>query len=227
MSEKSIRLSDATMKLLKNYASINNSLFFPKGNTIETMLSSGGVFATATIEEEFPQDFSIYDLSNLLRVLSLPAFKDCDLVFKEDKPFMILEAGKSKIKYFFTSTDFVKPPSGRKIELPSNDFEFIMSDSMFSDFMKTAGVLGHTHMVVELADKLTHLCATNPEVDTSNDYRIELEPNEHEDYIYTLDIANLKFIPGDYKISFSNLGLARFIHESGNLTYYVGLVKGK
>src|SRR5574343_1675436 len=65
-----MRLSNETIKILKNYAAINNSLLFSKGNVLKTVSGEKTILATAMIQEEIPFDFAIYDLSSMLAMLS-------------------------------------------------------------------------------------------------------------------------------------------------------------
>ena len=61
-----MKLSEKTVNLLKNFASINQSIAFKKGNTLRTMSVMKNILAEAEIEEEFPKDFAIYDLVQFL-----------------------------------------------------------------------------------------------------------------------------------------------------------------
>jgi type I restriction-modification system DNA methylase subunit len=66
-----MKLSDNTLTLLKNFATINQGIMFKKGKTLRTVSSQKNVMAEATINEEIPTDFGVYDLNNFLSVLSL------------------------------------------------------------------------------------------------------------------------------------------------------------
>ena len=66
-----MKLSEKTVNLLKNFASINQSIAFKKGNTLRTMSVMKNILAEAEIEEEFPKDFAIYDLVQFLNGISL------------------------------------------------------------------------------------------------------------------------------------------------------------
>ena len=66
-----MKISADTLSILKNFASINTGLVFRKGTTIKTISSNKNILAEATITEDMPQDFGIYDLNKFLTVLSL------------------------------------------------------------------------------------------------------------------------------------------------------------
>ena len=57
-----MKLSDKTIKLLKNFSSINQSILFKEGSKLRTISVMKNILAEATVDEEFPKDFGIYDL---------------------------------------------------------------------------------------------------------------------------------------------------------------------
>jgi hypothetical protein len=66
-----MKLSNDTLNVLKNFASINQSIMFKKGKTLKTVSGGKNVLAEATINEEIPADFGVYNLNEFLSVLSL------------------------------------------------------------------------------------------------------------------------------------------------------------
>ena len=66
-----MKLSDSTLSLLKNFSTINQSILFKQGNRLRTMSVMKNILAEATIDEELPKDFGIYDLSQFLNGLEL------------------------------------------------------------------------------------------------------------------------------------------------------------
>ena len=66
-----MKLSEKTVNLLKNFASINQSILFKRGDSLRTMSVMKNILAEADISEEIPQDFAIYDLVQFLNGVSL------------------------------------------------------------------------------------------------------------------------------------------------------------
>jgi hypothetical protein len=75
-----MKLSDKTLTLLKNFSSINQSILFKKGNSLRTISVMKNILAEATIEEELPKDFGIYDLNQFLNGLNLHQNAELDFV---------------------------------------------------------------------------------------------------------------------------------------------------
>ena len=71
MTQTPMKLSDKTLSLLKNFSSINQSILFKQGNKLRTISVMKNILAEATITEDIPQDFGIYDLNQFLNGLGL------------------------------------------------------------------------------------------------------------------------------------------------------------
>ena len=68
-----MKLSENTLNLLKNFSEINSNIVFNPGKTITTIAEAKNIVASATVAEEFPQQFGIYDLREFLSTLTLVA----------------------------------------------------------------------------------------------------------------------------------------------------------
>ena len=56
---ESMKLSDNTLTILKNFAGINNSILVKQGNKLRTISVAKNILAEAEIGEEFPQFCSV------------------------------------------------------------------------------------------------------------------------------------------------------------------------
>ena len=66
-----MELKESTISVLKNYAGINPNIVIEAGNKIKTMTEARNVMSSATLDNDFPQRFGIYDLNEFLSCLSL------------------------------------------------------------------------------------------------------------------------------------------------------------
>ena len=57
-----MKLSEKTLSILKNFSSINQSILFKKGNKLRSISVMKNILAEATVTEDLPKDFGIYDL---------------------------------------------------------------------------------------------------------------------------------------------------------------------
>ena len=73
-----MKLSDSTLSLLKNFSTINQSILFKQGSKLRTISVMKNILAEATISEELPQDFGIYDLGQFLNGMGLHQSPELD-----------------------------------------------------------------------------------------------------------------------------------------------------
>ena len=90
-----MNLSDSTLTILKNFAGINNSILVKKGNQLRTISVAKNILAEAEITEEFPREFGIYDLNQLLNGLGL--HQNPDLDFNKES-YLTIREGKRRVK---------------------------------------------------------------------------------------------------------------------------------
>ena len=58
-----MELSEQTIGVLRNYATINPNIVVESGNQLKTISVARNVLSSATIQESFPQGFGIYAVS--------------------------------------------------------------------------------------------------------------------------------------------------------------------
>ena len=118
-----MKLSDRTINLLKNFASINQSILFKQGNQLRTISVMKNILAEANIDEDFPQDFGVYDLSQFLNSLGL--FQEPELNFT-GQSYVNIKEGKQRSKYFFGATNGIwglyNPKAKKKFSSVSENF---------------------------------------------------------------------------------------------------------
>ena len=76
-----MKISEQTIEILKNFATVNPSIAFKAGNKIRTVSEQKNILAVATVAETFPKDFAIYELNQFLGLASL--FEDGEFDFGE------------------------------------------------------------------------------------------------------------------------------------------------
>lgn len=109
-----MKLSKETVDVLKNFASINSGIEFKTGNKIATISSSKTVLAKATLKDDFPQDFCVYDLNQFLSVYFLN--KDPEIDFDESN--VIFKNGRSRTTYRKTAKHMIVTPPEKVLTLP-------------------------------------------------------------------------------------------------------------
>ena len=116
LKPNTMKLSDKTLTLLKNFSSINQSILFKEGSSLRTISVMKNILAEATIEEELPKDFGIYDLNQFLNGLNLHQNAELDFV---NESYVVIKEGRSRSKYFFADPSVIVTPPDKSISLPS------------------------------------------------------------------------------------------------------------
>ena len=112
-----MKLSNDTLTLLKNFATINQGIMFKKGKTIRTVSTLKNLMAEATITEEIPTDFGVYDLNNFLSVITLHK-EEPTLDFQDNNVLISGLQGRSKIKYRFCAPNMIVSAPENAIAMP-------------------------------------------------------------------------------------------------------------
>ena len=140
--EYTMKLSEQTVALLKNFSGINQNIQFKAGNRIQTISAQKNILVSAEIPESFPSDFAIYDLNKMLGVMSL--FQDPDLEVG-DKTMKI----GGKVDYMFADPAMIVSPPDKDLAFPDPEVSFTLSKGDFSQVTKAAAVLGLPHICVQ------------------------------------------------------------------------------
>ena len=151
LREQTMKLSDKTLTVLKNFAGINNSILVKQGTQLRTISVAKNILAEAVIDEEFSRDFAIYDLNQFLNGLGL--HQDPDMDFTEDT-YLTIREGKRRVKYFFADPAVIVSPPDKEISLPSEDVHFQLDSIALEKLLKAAAVyqlpdsVSYTHLTL-------------------------------------------------------------------------------
>lgn len=213
-----MELSKETLTLIKNFAGINGSLMLKAGNKLATISEGKNVMAEASIAEDFPIDFGIYDLNEFLNVVSL--FQTTNLDFQE-KYVLVSDGGTSRIKYFAAGEGVVKT-APTTIKFPSADVTFTLDASQLAMIQRTSSALKASDVSIVGADGKLKVIVSDKKNDTSNAYEVVLGDTD-ETFKANLKVENLKMLPNDYSVEISKKKISRFKHTASDLTYYIAV----
>lgn len=212
-----MKFSKETIAVLKNYSSINPNIML-KGSVLTTISPQRNVVASVSVEEKFPVDFGVYDLSQFLGVLSL--FSDPDVTFTEK--VATFKEGKNSIKYYAADAAVLKLPPDKQIKFPNSDVALKITSTQLGQVIKTAGVLGAPDFSIVGDGETISLVVGDLKVDTGNQFSIELDSTDMT-FSANFKVENLKMIVQDYSVEISSKGLSKWTAESGDMTLYVAL----
>lgn len=219
-----MELNEGTLQVLKNFSGINQNLLIRSGNTIKTISEARNVLATAIVDQEFPNDFGIYDLNEFISVLSLV---DTPRLKFEDEYVNIGDStGRSKVKYFFSSEETLTTPQ-KDINMPDADVAFALDNDTLNKLKRAASALGHSEVSISGKDGVLSLSVVDSQNSTSNTFSIDVDGEFKPDAVFNfvLNIGNLKILPGDYEVQISSKLITQFKHKELNVRYWIALEK--
>jgi len=219
LKERTMKLSDNALAILKNFAGINNSILVKEGNKLRTISVAKNILAEAEIKEEFPRDFAIYDLNQFLNGLSL--HQDPDLDFQQDT-YLSIKEGKRRVKYFFADPNVIIAPPEKDITLPTQDVCFQMDSVTLEKLVKAAAVYQLPDLSAIGEAGVIKLVVRDKKNDTSNEYAIIVGETDKE-FEFNFKVENIKIIPGAYDVVVSSKLLSQFTNTQHNLKYYIAL----
>lgn len=216
--EKIMKLSNETLSVLKNFAGINQSLEFKKGNKLTTISSGKSVLAQATLKEEIPQNFCVYDLNQFLSVHSM--FKgDVELEF--DASNITFKGGRSKLKYRMASKDMIVTPPEKEIKLGEVDCSFTMSDLDYSEISKAWSILSSPNLSVKSDGETIELVVSDAKDDSQHTNSIVVGVGNGKSYNIVFKTDNIKMVQGNYDVQISFKGFAHFKNTKEDIQYWV------
>ena len=214
-----MKLSDNTLTVLKNFASINNSILVKQGTHLRTISVAKNILAEADIAEEFPRDVAVYDLNQFLNGMSL--HQDPDLDFKEDS-YLTIREGRRKVKYFYADPAVIISPPDKEITLPTEDVHFQLESTSLEKLLKAAAIYQLPDLSLIGQNNEIRLVVRDKKNDTSNEYSIIVGETDKE-FVFNFKVENIKIIPGAYDVVVSSKLLSKFTNSNYNLTYYIAL----
>tara|TARA_R100000005_G_C4977335_1_gene188286 strand:- start:868 stop:1566 length:699 start_codon:yes stop_codon:yes gene_type:complete len=215
-----MKISKETFAILKNFRDLNSNILINEGNVIKTLTPAKNVMATAVVEEDFPVEFGIWDLTSFLGTTSL--FEDPDFDFN-DKYVNIIGSNGSTVKYYYSEPSLLTVPT-KDVKMPEAVVEIELTEEIFNDLKKAAAVLNLSDLsICSDGDSVTALISDKKN-NTSNTYSIDMGYNESgSTFNFDFKIDNLRIIPGTYDVSFAEKIVSQFKNKSLDLTYWVAL----
>ena len=218
-----MKLSEHTISVLKNFASINQNLVIREGSELQTMSAMKNIVARSGVEENFPKEMAIYDLNEFLAALSL--FSSPVLEFDEQYVTIKEESNPTNsLKYFYSDPSVVQSPS-KTITMPSEDITFELSSGDLSKMKRASAVIGAPDMVLENTDEpfKSILNAIDKKNDTANNYSLDISTNGDGQFKFYFKVENLKLMDGSYDVSVSSRNISNFKSKSSDVEYWIAL----
>jgi|TARA_B110000211_G_scaffold204880_1_gene238789 hypothetical protein len=217
-----MKLSDHTIEVLKNFATINQNLVIKEGSTLSTMSAMKNIVAKADVEESFDKEVAIYDLNEFLASISL--FTSPILDFKEG--FVTIKeenSPKNSLKYFYSDPSVVTSPS-KTITMPSKEVSFTLNGENLNKLKRAAGVIQAPDLVLEKKDADVFLTVKDKKNDTANTFSVDVDTTtEGSNFKFYYKVENLKVMEGNYDVEISSKNISHLKSTNKAVEYWVAL----
>ena len=214
-----MKISNDTMSVLKNFAAVNTNLLVRQGNTLSTISTGKNIFARATISESFDREFAIYDLNQLLGLLTL--LEDTDVDFGSES--MKMTKGRTTFEYYYADPEIIVGAPDKQIEV-DDYFSFNLSAEELSMIQRAAGITSSPMMSIIGDGENAVLTVSDPAMPKSHSFK-QIVTETDKVFKAHLQIENLKVLPGDYKITISEKKFLYLENTKTDIKYWLALDK--
>jgi hypothetical protein len=222
-----MKLSIETLDVLKNFGNINSGIFFKKGKTVKTVSPHKNILAQATIPDEIPSEFGIYDLNEFLSAVSL--FKDdLDLQFNSNDIVISGLKGRSKMMYRSCKPSLLVVPPENELKMPDAEIKFELTSDDFRWIMNSANILGSPQISVESDGESVTINTLDVTNDSAHRQTLNLSVEASgQKYKMIFKTENItKVLPGSYDVQISSKGISHFKNKKFPLEYWISTETG-
>lgn len=215
-----MKISNNTVSILKNFSDINNNILFKPGKSISTMSTMKNIMAKADVEEEFEQEFGVYDLPEFLRAID--SFKKPVLKFNGAANLKINDEGTSlSARYAFADKSTLVTPQ-KEINMPDQTVSFTLKDSDYESVKRLYTNLSLPDIAFIGEKGKIKLVALDKKNNNSNESSITVGETD-VDFTAYVKAENMKIIPGEYDVALSKAKIAHFINKKVKVQYWIAL----
>lgn len=211
-----MKLDSNTVKVLKNFSSINSSIMIKEGNVVRTISPSKTVMAKATLTQDFPKTFAIHDVSRFLGTVSLT--DDADLNFGDKS--VSISHGKQSCNYGYTDASLIVVAPEKDINLDGAEVSFRLTEEDLATVHRALGVLSLPEIAVVGKGGKMFLQAVDTKGTTNDVFSVELGDTTST-FRMVFRSENIKLMAGDYDVKISAKGLSHF--KGDGIEYWVAV----
>lgn len=214
-----MKLSENTLSVLKNFATINSGVVLNAGKIQKTISPEKSILVEATLDDDIPTPFGIYDLNRFLG--NLTTLKNPELTFNNES--VTLDDGEFSFDYHACSANLIITPPNKDIMLQTIDVTFSLPNVILQKLLKVATMNSLPNLSVVGKNGELLLRIHEKANDTSNSGTMKIGEYAGQDFTATFNTENLKLLSDDYTVEIQKGAFAKFVNAAGNLKYFVAL----
>jgi len=212
-----MKLSNETLTVLKNFATINEGIQFKVGKKLATVSPSKTVLAEAVLKDSFTDEFCVDDLNQFLSVYH--SYDNPELIFDEHN--INFKSGRGGTKFRKTAKSMIVTAPEKSLTMPSQDVQFTLTAEDYATIMKKASLLSSPNISVQSDGEVMKLVAFDASNDSTHTSSLELSDVDEKKYNIVFKTENLKLIPGTYDVTISFKGICHFKNTKDDIQYWI------
>lgn len=211
-----MKFSEKTLTVMKNFTTINPSLAISPGSTLRTMNPHKTVIAFAEVDDVFPGEAVIYDMSRFLATLGLYEKPEIDFGAK----FFTISEGKRKNTYIFADKSMIISAPEKEPKFPAADIQVSVPWNDLQAVIKASAVLQLPEIAFVGEEGKIYLKAIDMNNPKADQFGVELGDTD-DSFQLILKTEDLKVLPFDYEVSLSSKGISKF--SADGIRYYIAV----
>lgn len=204
-----MKLSKKSISLLSWLSSVHPSILIRKGSIQKTCSENKSPIAKIVIDEDFPLDFVIFDIKNLLKVIDL--FNEPEIEFTGDMTngYMTISEDTAKLRYKFSHPDLhenIPPVDDFKSANAKWYARFVLDENEIENILKVASVM-NLDTISFTKDKIKLINSNNQneqfdyfEINYQND--VKFEGDVPDEYYIRFKTSTFNLYKGSYNVEF-------------------------
>jgi len=194
-----MKIHKETFDVLKNFSTINPSVYVESGSLIQTTSPYNNVFAFVEVDEFFDKPFGIYELSRFLNIVSMMPDPEFDFGDKSVE----ISSGKHSVNYQYADKSMIihKKVDPTNVTSFSGSLNFAMTKNDVVVLRKAAALLDMPEVQFECADGKIIARAIDMDNGTIDDWTTVITTTDQENSgPITFSFDSLKLMDGDYDV---------------------------
>jgi gp45 sliding clamp, C terminal len=221
-----MKLSQNTLTVLKNFSVINNSIVLKPGKVQKTISPQKTIMAQAELEEDFPVEFAIFDLSNFINNATME--QNSELEFSDEA--VEIKTSKFNFFYYASAANLILSPGDKELEIAKPDAEFDLSKDNLETLLKLSAMNNLPNISIisssgELSVRVHNKVEEKTNKRSAYGKYVLAQQADYKDFEVVFRTENLKMIPMDYHVRINFQGFAIFENKTAKLKYIVTIQK--
>ena len=201
-----MKITKETLAILKNFSQIQQGITIRCDKShLVSVSEGGGILANAPIVEEFPLNFTIYDIGQFLSAITL--FREPDFDFQPDHVSISDTEAGTKTLYYYSAENLVSEPPCDALHIDSFKVVIDIKEDVLKSVLKSANIMALKDLRIMNDGTDIVLQAFDKEGDTKNVFGIIIQNDyQGEDFQAHLLVTSMVIIADDYTVGIVNMG---------------------